>query len=236
MISILSVDRSDTEQTLLKNQCSSQIARRSDERMEFFAAQRPERTGLPPGRMLDILYYELEKEADLTGLRGLRSSQREALLVLLTGPKVSPVQYLRPGIAPSLLMQRPLTAQRVEQAAEELFDAFFEERQAPEEGQVFAFKERDSLVRVRCRDILFFEASNKKINLRTAGEEYGFYDSIERIGQQLPDHFVRCHRAYLVNVDKIRRLRLSENLVELCTGDCLPLSRSCRQEVKEQMK
>ncbi len=83
--------------------------------------------------------------------------------------------------------------------------------------------------------ILFFEANNKKINLRAGNEEYDFYDSIENISHTLPDYFVRCHRAYLVNAKKIRKVKLSDGLIEMGNGVIVPLSRTYKQNVKEWM-
>lgn len=237
MISILSVDRVQQEQQLLRASCSDQIAHRSDEQMEFFSVMDglKEPSSLPKGQIMDILYYELEAPEDLEPLRQMRKEQREALLVLLTKPTLSPMLYLKPAISPSLLMQRPLDGEIVQKTNQELFDALFENR-TEETEEVFSFKCREGLVRVRIRDIHFFEARNKKINLRVGNEEYEFYDSIEHIAQQLPPYFVRCHRAYLVNIHQIRQVRLSENLVELYSATCLPLSRTYRQNVKDQIK
>ncbi len=244
MISILSVDRVLEEQELIRQSCRDQISCYSDETMNFIPVDNggdPQAglASLPQGAVLDILYYEIQTKTDVEQLRELRRREEDALLVLLTAPGVSPMLYLKPHIAPSLLLQRPLGRDAVKQAGEELFQVFFEDRSQADrqqEEEIFSVKVQESLLRFRCRDISFFEASNKKINMRVGSEEYEFYDSIEKLARQLPDYIVRCHRSYLVNVHQIRQVILAENVVVLNSGAVVPLSRTYRSEIKERMK
>jgi DNA-binding LytR/AlgR family response regulator len=91
---------------------------------------------------------------------------------------------------------------------------------------------RDGKTRIPYRKIAYFEASHKKINVRTGDQEFDFYDSIENLLYMVPDYFVRCHRSYLVNTKKIRKINLSEGLIEMDGGAVVLLSRTYKQDFK----
>ena len=60
------------------------------------------------------------------------------------------------------------------------------------------------------------------------------YETMEHLTERLPDYFVRCHRSFIVNRQRIRRVMLSKSLIELEQGIQLPLSRSYKPAFKEQ--
>lgn len=84
----------------------------------------------------------------------------------------------------------------------------------------------------RYGNILCFEACQKGICLYTETEEVRFFDTIARLEQVLPSMFFRCHRSYLVNGEKIKRVIPKERLLVLEDGRAVPYSRSYRKEVQ----
>lgn len=235
MISVFSFNRVLKEQEIIERGCRSQAALKTEERLSFTRATAPKQ--LPADGVLktatDIIYYEIREGNDVETLRCLRKKEDGALLMILTSPCVSPMKYLKPGIAPDLLLLRPFDQEDFDQVNEELFAAFLETLKSPDPCGQFALRSREGTMLLPYDRILFFEASNKKINVRTQQEEYDFYDSIENLQTMLPDYFVRCHRSYLVNSRKIRRIRLSEGIIDLEGGASAPLSRTYKQEIKK---
>ena len=63
-------------------------------------------------------------------------------------------------------------------------------------------------------------------------EEYGFYLTMDRLAEELPEQFLRCHRSFIVNSRKIRKIMLSQNLIGLEDGFDIPLSRSYKAVLK----
>lgn len=235
MITVLSYNRAAGEQEIIEKGCRSEMAKRADERLVFAGAaswkelsEKRERTALA-----DVLYCEVKNREDVEGLRWLRGKEAGALLMLIASAGLSPMQYLMPGISPDLLLLRPFGQVEFDAVNAELFDALFLARNAPDPDENFVLHSRDGRTLIPYRKISFFEACNKKINVRAGSEEYDFYDSIENILRTVPGYFVRCHRAYLVNVRKIRKMNISEGLLELDGGVEVPLSRTYKQRIKE---
>ena len=234
MISVFSFNRVLREQSIIEKGCRSQTARKTEDKLTFTKTTAPEQLagdGSLEG-LTDLVYFEIRDPSDVEALRRLRQKGGEALLMILTSPTVSPMQYLRPGIAPDLLLLRPFAQREFDQVNEEMFDAFLQTLDSPDPDEQFVLGSREGKILIPYHRIQFFEASNKKINVRTDREEYDFYDSIENLQTTVPAYFVRCHRSYLVNSRKIRKIRLSEGIIEMEGGAAALLSRTYRQDIK----
>lgn len=232
MISVFSYDTVSEEQTVIEKGCRREVADRTEDSLDFVKAL--SRDGWPTGGdSMDILYCQIQDSQDVDALKELRKRESKALLMLLASAELSPIQYLKPGISPDLLLLKPFSESEFADANGELFDAFMEKWNLS--GEVFVRNTRDGKIQIPYSKIYYFEARNKKINVRVGNEEYDFYDSIENILHLLPEHFVRCHRAYLVNSRKIRKIRMSEGVVEMDGGVVVPFSRTYRQDLKDLM-
>ena len=75
-------------------------------------------------------------------------------------------------------------------------------------------------------------SEDKKIYICTRSESFGFYETIDHMSELLPAHFLRCHRSFIVNMEKVKKLNLSEGMIELDNGETVPLSRSYRKAVR----
>lgn len=235
MITVLSYDRILEEQRIIEKGCRSDVAKRTDDQLNYarimtgdellaFQKQNP---------LTDISYYEIQSRQDVEGLRRLRQSKSGGMLVIITSPEISPVHYLKPGIAPDLLLLRPFNQSRFDEMNAELFDAFLEYRDHSDEEEKFVLKTREGTRLIPYGRISYFEACNKKINIRTGREEYDFYDSLDNLMENVPEYFIRSHRSYLVNSKKIQRVKLSEGIIELAGGVIVPLSRAYRREFRK---
>ena len=139
----------------------------------------------------------------------------------------SPLVYLKPELAPDSLILRPVTAEECRRAAGEIFDRLLA---AQHEGaDCFVVKSRDERIRVPYRKILYFEARERRLCLRMAGEELTFTGTLEKLLETLPPEFRRVHRSFVVNADNIQRVALSQNLVYLRGDVVVPLSRSYKR-------
>ena len=79
------------------------------------------------------------------------------------------------------------------------------------------------------------KVSEKKVFLNTGDMEYPFYDTLDQLEERLTGRFLRCHRSYLVNRNKISKVYLSQNILTLEGGEEIPLSRSYKPAVKQFM-
>ena len=234
MIAVLVCDRDEREQALLAGDCRRQIAGSCDE--DLCLDNVPDDAGLTHAvekeQLVNLLYYSFRKGQNVQALRAFRKHCEGAMLMLIADPAVSPLEYLRPGIAPDSLILRPLEEKRLGEANREFVSSFLE-RFRETDTKRFLVDTRLEKVLIPCSQIYYFEARDKKLFVRTRHEEYPFYDTMDALEKRLPEMFRRCHRSYIVNTEKIARIVSPGNYLDLSDGLGVPLSRSYRAQFRE---
>ena len=167
-------------------------------------------------------------------LEQLRSGHPDMRLVLLADQTVSPVSYIRPTILPTALLWRPVQPDGIRDALWEVINGIPKDDsdpQEPEEG-VFSLESRGVVKRIPHREILFFEAKNKKVYLHHGRKEIPFSGTLEKLQEELPEEFIRVHTSFIVNRAHIAELQYGQNLVLIEGGMAVPISRSYKSTLK----
>lgn len=108
------------------------------------------------------------------------------------------------------------------------------ERPAP--VQVYTIQTGTSLHHIPLDEILFFETAPRPhhVLLHTSDSRMDFLGSLNEIQASLGDRFFRSHRAYLVALDKIRKIDPKHGRLQVGGLDCL-LSRTAGRKLIKQM-
>lgn len=197
----------------------------SMDEMKTFFEERP---------LLDLLCYEVDGTDTVSYLEKIRKNYQQSQLLLLADPKLCPMTYLRPGIMANALLLQPWTKEQGREILGEMISDMFQKQEGDSDS--FIIKTKEGRTNIPYNQIYYFEAREKKLFVCTGWEEYGFYDTIENLQNELPEQFVRCHRSFIVNFTKIRKVMLSQNLIELTDGIEVPLSRSYKAVLKGMEK
>lgn len=100
-------------------------------------------------------------------------------------------------------------------------------------GERFYFQTGGENVGVEKGRILYLESSARVLRLVTGEEEYRFYDTLDHAESLLGEGFLRCHRSFLVNMDKIQRHSAGEIVLE--GNHAIPISRSYAKAVRRRL-
>lgn len=235
MVSILIFDRNPQEGDLIARDCRTWMAKESGEELRLNSISNDQSlfTAAEGGQILHLLYYDFQEGQELEQLRRFRRSCEVAMMMLITDASVSPLEYLRPGVNPDSLLLRPVSGQKLKAVNGEFLHSFFDRLGDRDMGGNFVVDTREEKMLIPYSGIYYFEARDKKLFVRTKSEEYAFYGTIEGLGNQLPETFRRCHRSYIVNLRKIRRVVSADNLIELEGRIGVPISRSYKAAFKE---
>ena len=226
MIHVVAYDRRAAERDAIRSSLWKKIERLPEEDMEFREAENSSEllSALEERNDPDLLYYEFLKGQTVTELRSLRKRCENALLMLIADAAVSPLEYLKPGIAPDSLLLRPYTKEMLSEINGEFVQTHLD-RAEEDDGEKFMVETKSGKVFISYSKIFYFEARDKKLFVRTADEEYPFYGTIDALGATLPAGFRRCHRSYIINVGKISRVAYADNEIEMGDGIFVPVSR-----------
>ena len=76
-------------------------------------------------------------------------------------------------------------------------------------------------------DIQYIKSDNVYVEIFTEGRRYIQRKFLGQISQELPSQFVRIHRSYLVNMDRVSQLNKTFALID---GQRIPVSRKFKLE------
>ena len=96
---------------------------------------------------------------------------------------------------------------------------------------VFTFQNNHVLQRVPIANILYFESTNRKVNIITTTDMLEFYDKLDNVESQVPSQFFRIHKSFLVNYYHIRKFEY-DNVI-MSNQKRLPISQSKRKEMRD---
>jgi len=86
--------------------------------------------------------------------------------------------------------------------------------------------------KVNYSEIVYIESLSNFIHIITKSESINSKEKISKIETRLPDNFIRIHRSFIVNKDKITAISYNEISVE---NKNLNIGRSYRNKVKENL-
>lgn len=209
-------------------------ARSSDEDWEFylFGTVVELANYVNQSENLDLVCIDINNDLEVSMAELIRKSYEQSVILVITDTNVSPTKYMKPSIMAASLLLRPFGKEQVSKTISDLFK-FIERNKSENENESFVVKSKSERFFVPYDRIIYFEARDKKIFLNTLQKEYGFYDTVEHLMSGLPDYFVRCHRGFVINSKKIKKIAFSENVICMQHNVMIPLSKSYKSKIKE---
>lgn len=87
--------------------------------------------------------------------------------------------------------------------------------------------------RICFHEILYIESIKDYVNIRTETEEYIVLDTLKSMESQLPDSFIRIHKSFIINLDKVKSIDVKKVILE---GFEVPIGDSYRNNLLEKLK
>lgn len=181
---------------------------------------------------LHVLACDVTAEGILPMLEQLRKCNSNMKLVLLADETVTPVQYIRPTILPTALLWRPVQRDEANQVIGEVLAGLSSQGANEKSDDSFSVEVRGVVRVFPYREILFFEAREKRLYLHLQRKEIPFPGTLERLADSLPEQFMRVHKSVIVNCNRITEIQFGQNQLVLEGGMIVPISRSYKAQVK----
>ena len=136
------------------------------------------------------------------------------------------VQYLLVFIGSFLLMMHQIIENR--QVIQQLLD----DKEKMKKSFLEIISNRKT-TKIPYDEIIYIESLSDYIKVITTNEEIVSKDKISRLAEKLPDIFLRIHRSFIINTDRIKEVSFDELRVDDIR---LNIGRSYRKVVKETLK
>jgi len=107
--------------------------------------------------------------------------------------------------------------ERIESCLVKAHNAFYSVKN---DENILSIEADERVIKINTKDILFIESSNTihKIKVHEANRATEFYGSLKDIEQKLPESFYRCHKAFIVNREKIKEIDKKDRVIHLING------------------
>ena len=104
-------------------------------------------------------------------------------------------------------LPKPLTFEKLEETILRLFDDI-----STPNNRYIKLGDKDNTL-INQDSINFIHKNRMKLVFHTDTKEYETYSSFSKIEDVLPDNFIRCHKSYIANLDKISDVVSSSNMI-----------------------
>lgn len=190
---------------------------------------------------LAFLDIHLTEESGLTLADKINQIPNSPLIVFATAYDEYAIQAFERDARDYLL--KPFELKRVQEAVRRAQSTLDEKMQRNQEEQkepsIFPIQMDDRIFMVKAEDILALEVNQGETTIYTAEKNYKSTEPLTAWERKLPEsHFMRVHRSYLINLNKIEEIQPWFNQTYQVTAGVdvkVPVSRSYTQEFKEKM-
>lgn len=101
-----------------------------------------------------------------------------------------------------------------------------------EKNDILAIKYKNIVSTIKINDIVYVESYKRVAYIHTRGGEEQCYLTLDELEKKLPDHFVRCHKSYLINMKSIAKF--SANQFILKDGTEITVSRTKLNDARKK--
>lgn len=161
-----------------------------------------------------VLLLDIELKSKLTGIEIaniIRKKNKNLYLIFTTG-------HLEYGLIAYQCktfdyLSKPITLERLESTIFRLFEDI-----SSKPKNFLKIENKNTVINLD--SVKYIQKDGMKLTFYTDNREYKIYSSFKKISESLPDNFIRCHKSYIINVDKITNIQTNANLVLFEHGKC----------------
>lgn len=162
----------------------------------------------------------------------IRKTNADNMIVLLISNVSDLINVMTPQTMPSGILQKPIEYSEIELLLTQLSDTI-DQRNSSDKRFVWTTKARTHSIPMK--KILYFESRNKVTYLVSSTKEYELHLTLDSLENELPKEFVRIHRGYLVNLDRISEYDFGTMTAIMDDGSTVLISRSGKEKLKGGM-
>ncbi len=179
---------------------------------------------------VDIIFLDVQMP-EMSGMDFINSFEKEIDIILITSEQKYAVEAFEKKVTDYLV--KPIDYSRFLQAAQKAQSNIELKRTATVERRELYVRTDAKIVRISYEKILFVEALADYVIIQTEAKKHIVHFTMKGIVNRLPvNEFVRTHRSYIVNLDKIEALEDNSLLI----GEkYIPIGASYKEALLDQL-
>ncbi|UHO38561.1 response regulator transcription factor [Chryseobacterium capnotolerans] len=147
----------------------------------------------------DLIFLDIQMP-ELTGINFMKIVGAKQKYILTTAYSEYALEGYEHNIVDYLL--KPISFERFLKSTLKAQERF----SFQEEDAHFFVKSSGQQHRINFNEILYIESIKDYVNIRTSEEEYIVLDTLKSMENQLSEKFVRIHKSFIVNLDKVKSI------------------------------
>jgi len=160
---------------------------------------------------VDIIFLDIQMP-QMSGMDFINALDKNVEIILVTSEKKYAVEAFEKMVTDYLV--KPMEYSRFLQAAQKALSNIELKHAASADRKEFFVRSDSKMVRISYGSILFVEALADYVIIQTVNKKHIVHFTMKGIASRLPgDSFVRTHRSYIVNLDKIESLEDNSILI-----------------------
>ena len=173
--------------------------------------------------LMDIMMGEMN---GMDAAKKIREMNIDSEIIFITGN----VEFVRDGYKVNAY-RYILKPVEIEELRESIISCFAE--LGKKKGKFIVLSRKGEMEKLKIDDIDYIEVIKREIIVHKNGEEVEYTGtSIEKLEEKLEDFkFFRCHKSYLVNLDKVDLIKTGEVVVN---GKSVPVSKYRAKDLKRE--
>lgn len=235
MLTVIIYSREKKEIGIIERKVRDNVAFQSDEYCDYHTFIKYENLEnfLEENELCDMICFDITGNDGIKKIENIRRHYNDALIMLIINNEISPMEYMKPSIMAASIIIRPADEKSLDSSISMLVEAVCSKHQNEDStNEAFIVNTDEGKVRIPFSNILYFEAREKKIFVSTETKEYSVYNTLEKLSNELPERFIRCHKSFIVNKNKIYKIAISKNEIELLGERYVPVSRTYKPQIK----
>lgn len=184
----------------------------------------------------NLYLLDIQIKSDLTsGLetaKAIRNYDKKGEIAFITSHQELAIEALQTMVSPIMFIQKNTDARSFNNQLIQVLEHYLYVDQ-PNEELLFILKTNEAYLSEPFNDIVYFEVTgNHQITLTTKRKIFNFYGTLKEIESQ-QNGLIRTHQAFLVNPENIRQFDRRNKVLEMVTGDKIPVTRTFLKQITE---
>ncbi|MBR0350969.1 MAG: response regulator transcription factor [Clostridia bacterium] len=155
----------------------------------------------------DVILLDINLKSNKTGLdvaEEIRNQNKDTYLIFLTGHlEFALVAYKYKTFD---YIAKPITQERLEMTINRLFDDIYSKPK-----KYIKLDNKNTIIDEA--EVNYIKRDGMKLVFNTNCRDYEIYSSFNKVQDKLPENFVRCHKSYIINVDRISNVEPTRHRV-----------------------
>jgi len=178
---------------------------------------------------VDLIFLDIEMPG-MSGVEFLESLDNLPQIIVVSAKEKYALQAIQHDVTDYLL--KPVIYPRFLKAVTKANNRLKEEAEKDNSKGIFVKSSSSSFIRLFYDDVLFIEAMENYVVITTFKHKHTIHFTMKAILTKLPtDKFVRVHRSYIVNKDRVDRI--DDNMIIINTNEntkSIPISKSYKDD------